>query len=545
MRVFFLRINKILLLLVLAIILVRIFTAAMLPDAAYTDSLYHLTISKEITSTGVLPFNSNAAELKLMHIDGDLPPPFFHVVLANFFVLSNNPLDFALASFFPVLITLLSLAFICLISREIFTDKKSVLLSFAFASALPMLTVYTSVNYPEALATLLVLFAFYLLIKFEKTKDPGFIFILPFVIAGFSLSKLTALVLLPVFVIAIAFFVLRSRINHSKRIAAVAIIFTLLFSGAWFVSEFQRSTIEHPELGFWEKFFPSNAQDVEKLLDFSDDDFSAPSWANPVMFFHDFNESFWFFLPFTLQEILPFTQALPLETIRFAFFALTFPLICLCLYGLFSSLRKRKSIAFLILLILIFGSIPFFARLQKRIYLRLLLVVLPFFGILFAVGFANLKKRLLRRIFYALFFLVVAYSLVFLALTAVHYSSNFNEEKPALEFIKGLPPDAKIAAQRHVVRHIIFFTGHDAEREWFSDYQDPEVTPLNWGYSWEMTKEQLESILSGLKQDSKTDYVLSTCSKSPWRWDLLQELEAEGKVELVFESECSKVHRII
>ena len=46
---FWLDSKKILALIIVLIVCARIFTAIVLPDTAYTDALYHLQITKEIT----------------------------------------------------------------------------------------------------------------------------------------------------------------------------------------------------------------------------------------------------------------------------------------------------------------------------------------------------------------------------------------------------------------------------------------------------------------------------------------------------------------
>ncbi|MDD5148647.1 MAG: hypothetical protein PHH08_04255, partial [Candidatus ainarchaeum sp.] len=138
--------------LIALVIISRIFTAIALPDTAFTDALYHLTISKELVITGSLPFSSSSNEIIFQHIQPELPPAFFHVAIAEPFILSGRGLDFYLAGFFLVLISILEIWLIFLVCRLFFEKKPEYgLIAFLFASAQPVLSVFSSVNYPEAI----------------------------------------------------------------------------------------------------------------------------------------------------------------------------------------------------------------------------------------------------------------------------------------------------------------------------------------------------------------------------------------------------------
>jgi 4-amino-4-deoxy-L-arabinose transferase-like glycosyltransferase len=550
--------------LVAIVLLARIFTAITLPDTAYTDTLYHLAISKEIANTGTMPFHSSANELVFQGISGALPPPFFHVVVADFFVISGTSLSFDLIAFFPIVVVLLELAIIFLICRQFFAGHKKgssiVLLAFLFAAIQPVFGIYSSVNYPDSIATLFVLFSFYLIMKFDATKNPAFLFLLPFSISAAVLSKLTATILLPVFLAAIIYCCVKSNIKHAKKIAAIAVILTIVLSGFWFFADFQRSSAEHPEWGFFQKLFPSNSAEVSDIAD-STISFESSPLKSPVDFIVQFNESFWFFLPVQFQSNIPFMFGIPMPVLIALFTIITLPLLAVALYGFVLLIAKREKYWLLILLLLLFGAVPFVERLQSRISIRMLLVLLPFFGIFFARGLlglksnnstvfkqwnilpaknhatefirwflAILKKPVVEKIVLALLVLAVVYSAGFMIFTALYYEKSLAEARPAYEFIKTLPDDSRILAQRHFVRHIIFFTGHDANRDW-NEYA-------------KMNPEEFYSLLSKLKKESHVDYLLSTCSKNPWNPASLGLLEKEGKLSIVFESACSKVHEI-
>ncbi|MDD5148779.1 MAG: hypothetical protein PHH08_04925, partial [Candidatus ainarchaeum sp.] len=134
------------------------------------------------------------------------------------------------------------------------------------------------------------------------------------------------------------------------------------------------------------------------------------------------------------------------------------------------------------------------------------------------------------KVVLALFLLTVVYSLGFMVSTALYYEKSFAEARPAYEFIKTLPEDSRLVAQRHLVRGIIFFGNHDANRDW------DEYAAMN--------AEKLYAVLKGLKANSKVDYLLWTCSKNPWNPGALAELESRKLLVPVFRSECSKVYEI-
>lgn len=517
--------------LIALVIISRIFTAIALPDTAFTDALYHLTISKELVITGSLPFSSSSNEIIFQHIQPELPPAFFHVAIAEPFILSGRGLDFYLAGFFPVLISILEICLIFLVCRLFFEKKPEYgLIAFLFASAQPVLSVFSSVNYPEAIATVLVLFSFYLLMKFNKTKNTAFLLPLPFSIAAAAVSKLTATVLLPVFLIAIIYYPIKHRVKHAKKIAVFLAVLAFLLSSFWFLGDFRRAGISHPEYNFFQKLFSSNASDVQNLADTSLGNFQKLALAGPAGTVLQFNESFWYFLPASAQSKVPFLQAVPIDAIRILFSAITIPLIAVCIYGLYLILRKREQYWLLLLGILLLGLVPFIQRFHGIIFARLLLVLLPFSGIFFARGLMQINNGGLKKILLLFFCLALLYSCFFMVSTAVYYNNAFSEVSPAFAFIKTLPENSKIAAQRHITRAIIFFTGRDSERDW------DEYATAN--------PEELYGYLAGLKEKESVTHLLATCTRSPWNKAALDALEAEGKLRLAFKENCSMVYEI-
>ena len=156
--------------------------------------------------------------------------------------------------------------------------------------------------------------------------------------------------------------------------------------------------------------------------------------------------------------------------------------------------------------------------------------MLPFLGIFFAKGLMAISNGILKKALLVLFCLAILYSCFFIVSTAAYYQEYFQETRPALEFVKTLPADSKIVAQRHLGRGIIFISGHDAERDW-DEYAS-------------MDPDSLYAMLSGLKTKSKVDYLLETCKKNPWNPDSLRGLEKQGKIKKVFSSACSNVYLI-
>ncbi|MDD5163423.1 MAG: glycosyltransferase family 39 protein [Candidatus ainarchaeum sp.] len=528
--------KKIIFVLIAIVLVARIFTAVMLPDTAYTDTIYHLSIAKEISKTGAMPFNSDAKELAWQGINGELPPQFFHVAIANLFIASGTEFNFDLIAFFPLAVMLLQLGLVFLICRLFFESygkgSSLALIAFLFAAIQPVFGIYSSVNYPDSFAALFVLFSVYLLVKFERTKNTAFLFLLPFAVSAAALSKLTAMILLPVFLLAIVFYSVRSKVKHAKKIAVAIALATFLLSSFWYFSDFQRQSIEHPELSFFQKFFPSNTSEIKNLTEAGSFTLVDSPLNSPPDFIVQFNESFWFFLPYSLQSNVPFMGIFSIETLRLLFAILTFPILAVTICGFLLIMFKREKYWLLILLLFIFAAVPFAERLQRIISMRMLLPVLPFFGIFFARGLLGLResKPVIGKVVLALFLLTVVYSLGFMVSTALYYEKSFAEARPAYEFIKTLPEDSRLVAQRHLVRGIIFFGNHDANRDW------DEYAAMN--------AEKLYAVLKGLKANSKVDYLLWTCSKNPWNPGALAELESRKLLVPVFRSECSKVYEI-
>ena len=129
-------------------IIVRLFTAVMLPDFMMTDTVYHLSISKNIVETGTLPLQSE--ELGITN----LPPALFHVFIASNSILTGIAINPASTTIFAVLISLLQLLVTVILLRELF--PKSWEYGAAFFTMLPLLTKFAGINYPETLASLFV-----------------------------------------------------------------------------------------------------------------------------------------------------------------------------------------------------------------------------------------------------------------------------------------------------------------------------------------------------------------------------------------------------
>jgi hypothetical protein len=60
-----------------------------------------------------------------------------------------------------------------------------------------------------------------------------------------------------------------------------------------------------------------------------------------------------------------------------------------------------------------------------------------------------------------------------------------------------------------------------------------------------MSESEFYSILKKLHDESRVDYLLSTCTKNPWNQASLSALEQEGKIKAVFSSGCAVVYAIL
>jgi len=502
--------KKIFLLLVALAIAARIFTVFVLPDEALNDALVHLTIVQKFAETGVLPFAEYPTIL-----------PLFYYAAAPLFILLGLPINASTAFILPLVITIAQLLIAFVLFKELF--PKQWFLGLAFVAAQPLLIIYGAVNYTGPLATVFVLLATYLLVKYVKTSHSGFLIALPFAIAGIALSKLNATILVPAFFIAGVAWLWKSRacVKLGNRKLVYFVVATFLLSTYFFALMFlgngqlfgaEISGISSAPSGLAEKFTPLDAV----LLPFY------------------FNFAFWYFPTADLLGNTLIADVAP------AFFTLfSFPLLLLVFYGFGVGLKSkstgRKQLFWFLALVFILALVPLLARQRRGIYIRMLLPALPLLGIAFSQGWIALKEKFsnsnlpVGKILLLLFSLVVLYSVALSSYSAIYFNESFQKHKPLYDYISTLPEDAAVIIHSNKFRAVEFF----GQRQGFGF----DETVLLEG------AETAVEVYEVLKKNGIT-HLAATCYKNPWEEELILELFERGYLKTVYSDDCSTLYKI-
>lgn len=495
--------KKLFLMVIVLALLVRVFALFVMPDAPQTDSLYHLSITKYVIQNGQLPLEG----IPEMGV-GKLPVPLFYLITALPFIILPIPFNLLTVRIFPFIFSALQLVLSYLVLKELFPKKW--FYGFALIAMHPLLITFGSFNYTETLASVCVLLAFFIFLRFVKTKENKYLLAMPFALALMALSKESATILVPVFFLAFLYKLWRQKqtMSHWPEKIAYFSIASIILSSAWFIFSFFTTG----------SFNPSVSSGIANL---SLGSTMFSSLEALFLYPLKFNIAFW---PWLLENVssLPFGINPGLAFI--AFTLVTFPLMCLIFFFLAKAVHKKQKHSVLVLFCFLLSLFVVFSRSSKFVYGRLLIPVLPLLAIPFSGYFEDLKANW-KKFFTLLFVLTAVYALAFSSMYAVYFSTDYNNHVPLYNFISDLPEESAIAIHPNKTRQIAFI----AEKE-----------PVSFALFNGLEKDALKTVLL----EENVTHVADTCYKITWNKDVLNQFESEGFLKNVYADNCSNLYEV-
>lgn len=471
-------------------VLTRLFVLFTLPDAAITDTFYHLSISKYIIQNAALPFQG---------IPGTgverLPVPLFHIIIAAPFMALSMPLSLGAARVFPFIFSAFQLLFSYLILRKLFPRHWPI--GFAFAAMQPFLIIFGALNMPDTLASVFVLASFYIWLKFSESREKKYLLAAAIALFGLVFTKENSAILLPVFFIAF----LWSARPALKRLWKPLLVFSalILVFGISFLA-----------------FLPSEAVQASEYA--QPKVFLEPTLLLPL----NFNASFWFFLGQGFDS-MPFGISHELAFIIFSL--VTFPITFFLFFGLAKGAVKKQPHSLILAGFLALASVILLVRSEWSIYSRLLIPVMPLLGIGLSQSFKDFSLEKWKKLFLILFSLTAIYCLAFSSLYALHFHNDHEAHLPLYNFLKELPGEAVVAVHPNKSRAIGFISGKQY---------------LSYTYFQGLGPEETYSKLLELG----ATHLASTCYKRIWDEGMLQQLSDEGKLKQVYKDDCSTLFEV-
>jgi len=492
-------------------IFARIFILFAMPDAPLTDTLYHLTISRFIVENHALPFNG------IPNMVRNMPAPLYHVVMAIPFAILPLELNIATARIFPFAFSAIQLLLSYILLKMLF--PKNWFAGFAFVAIQPLLLIYGALNYVETFASSFVLLSFIIYWKFVETGKKHYLLAMPFVLAGMAMSKDTTLLFVPVFFLAFFFEIWKKRPKQlSQKWAALTayfVIASILLASAWrAISFFAIGGIGAiGELG------------ISQLASVSE---RATSLQSSFLYPLEFNTAFWSFLP---QAFASSPLGISFGFAFTIFSIVTLPVLAFIFYGMINGSLKfeKPSIIFLSCFVLAMLSIFLISPKSSVIYIRILVPLLPLFGVAVCTGFKHFKSPKKRTILIALFALTALYSIAFISLYAMHFNQEYNNHLPLYTFIKELPDGSVIAIHEEKKRQVYFI----GEKEFASH---------TWFYkrNYLFSKEEMQELLDV----RDVSHIAKTCSQNPWNAEIIDSFLEEGYLQQVYQDSCSTLYEI-
>jgi len=499
-------VKKVFLAIIVFAILVRIFVLFTMPDAPMTDTIYHFAITKYIVQNHAIPFN----EIPETGPNG-LPVPLYHILMAAPFILLSLDFNIATVRIFPFIFSFLQLLLAFLLLKKFF--PKNWIFGFAFVAMQPFLVIFGGLNYIETFASVTVLLCFFVYWRFVQTGRKTFVVLMPFTLALMALSKESATILVPAFFLAFVFEMWKKNsFKISKNWLAKASAFTavsVFLCSFWFLANFL--IIGKHSHGF--------AGSIQQIITPAQIPLSLESI---FLFPLNFNSAFWFFLAQGFES-MPF--GISPETAFIAFSLVTLPVLAILFYGLAKGVAKKEKQSFLLLLCFASSLSLLVSRARIGIYARLLVPMLPLFGIAFCTAFRELKNSNWQKIATFFFLLTAVYSLAFSSLYAMHFANDYNSHRPLYEFAKALPSDSKIAIHANKQRQVGFISEKETASHF--DFQG-------------MGAQQLASALNA----ENVSHVAITCYKNPWDMEAIGQLVDTGILSPVFEDKCSTLYKV-
>ena len=495
-------------------LLARIFSLIVLPEEAYSDALYHLLLAKQIVIQQAISFTGFIPGIPFTDT------PLYHLLVSIDFVISNASFQMPFIRIIPIALIGLQLLLSFLILKKFF--KENFIVGLSLIAVFPWLIRYGAVNYLDTLASVLVLFCVYLLMKFNETKKQIWIVVFFSALVGMILSSLVILFAIPVFVVAVLFLVNKhfpiKSINSTKLIH----IFVLLMVILSFVSVAKGFIVCH-------KFSCAVSENDPGI---------NPTFNNPNVFTKEFlTNSYLSFFDFPTEESferVSFLQSIPFGIIIPVFVLITLPIFLLIIFGAVKFLKEKDLIRIIIvLLVLSVIAIAFYITLVDNraielFYVRFLIAIMPLLGILFAKGFLELKQAHFRKIAAISLLLFAFYSLAFTGVSAAYYNSIEQKHQGLYIFAKTLPENVKIYSKIKS-RAIEFNAARNAG----------EIIE----YDKDFYSQNNDYIYSKLKENSFT-HLVEECYRNPWKQKTINELIDSNKIIKVFEDVCVKVYEI-
>jgi len=502
--------EKILYALLAVAIIARVFVLAQMPEFGFNDSLYHLKLIQNLVQTG-----------RFEAIGGiPLPPPAYHYLSAGFFTITGLPVEMPWVKILPIILSILEIALAFALLKKIFPNKYLLGLVFVVSSA--WLTIFSSVNYPDMLASVCVLAGVYALFEIFRGKKHWWIIPLTASTSVLMFSKANGFLIAPVFVVAVGCAVLKECLAV-KKIGKKQLVGVLLFLSLLFIAlhaaqfAFVMSAEDITE--------SPNALGFPKALD-------KVAWLAKAAL--NSGIDFWGFPFEAVNAALEKTGLINLELlIKAIIVVVLLPLYLVLLKGL-KKMINAKNIFYLIIVAVM--AVNFLINLASfytsgTIYTRYFLPSLALLAIPLTLGFENLESDLLKKAFLASFALMVLASAVYGIYLANHNNETFRKHEGLYDFLDTLPQDSKLIGNQQG-RQVNFYTG--LECCLLSTY-DPKAEIYNI---------QNGSEVKELLVNNGCTHIALTCYKNPWSKDLIERFAREGFFKKVFEDDCGTVYEV-
>ena len=496
----FLSSKNVLILIIVVGLLSKLWALAITPEAAYNDSLYHLSIVKEIL---------DQKTLSLPEID--VPPPLYYAFFASALILSQLSLTLFTSKMVPLVLSLVQLSLAFVVFRKLFPQHY--LAALAFFVSVPWLTRFGAVNYTEAISVVFVFSSMFLIMKLQEKKQTFFSAIpLAVSISALSLSKLNATLLVPVFFLA-SIYVLWKQHTSLKTVAGFIVI-TVFLSGFWFgLNILKFGTLDQ-----------HNFQLASNELTLGID--TAFPLSHLISFPHLYYLYFWDFPNLSAFSAQSFVSGIPFELAAVVFALMVLPLGITLLNGAKQLIQKPALLSFIVLLPIALEFIPI---IQRAAYFRMIIPVVPLIAVVFAFGFAALSNKFFKSLVILSLLLFSFYSLAYTGTSALFFKDVFEKHLPLYNAISETPQNSLVLVYSNNTRAVSFFSSRNPFG--FND-NDARFESNN-----------ASEFLSKVKQFNIT-HIAQTCYKSPLNKKFLNELEQQGLVKEIFSDSCAKLYEV-
>lgn len=475
----------------------RIISFIILPEATYTDSVFHLSLVKEMLETG-----------SISTIQTSLPMPFYHFLVFVFFAITGLPLTMPFVRIIPFAVSFFQILLAYLIGKQLFPKNKSLQIFItAFVAAHATLSIFSTVNFTGPIAAMFVLSAFFFLVRIMNSKKVQYVDLMLLILSIFalSLSKFNATFTLPAFIVGLFYILKEKKVSFSKNIGILAII--LLLSSSWFMFNF--FTIGTP-LGF-------SSQEMDSI---SLDLFNTRITPERASFFY-FN--FWNFPGFLEFPKLGIFDPNLILLSSLIFFVAMLPLVLLIFNGFYNAFTQKNKI-YIVLCLAILLVFPIVVK--RGFESRLFIPVIPLFGIIMAYSFSLLKNNSFKAVVVISFILFGLFSFAYVSGSAYYFNSKHEKVSDFYLYISELPENSKILSlSEH--RKIMFYAGKQSH---FIDLMDQFTDKTQF--------------ISAAHQKEFSHFAVSCNDEYNLNENLLKILVDDNTLELIYHDECSSVYHI-